>query len=43
MRDDPAASWVWSRADVDAGKPEQASEDEVLEMFRRLPAVDLPG
>jgi hypothetical protein len=42
MRDDPAASWVWSRADVDAGKPELASEDEVLEMFRRLPAVDVP-
>ncbi|MGL4238004.1 BLUF domain-containing protein [Tabrizicola sp.] len=43
MRDDPAASWVWSRAEVDAGKPEQASEDEVLGMFRRLPAVDVPG
>jgi hypothetical protein len=43
MRDDPAASWVWSRAEVDAGVPEQASEDAVLEMFRRLPAVDLPG
>jgi hypothetical protein len=43
MRDDPAASWVWSRAEVEAGVPEQASEEEVLEMFRRLPAVDLPG
>lgn len=43
MRDDPAASWVWSRAEVDAGVPEQASEDAVLEMFRKLPAVDLPG
>jgi hypothetical protein len=40
MRDDPAASWVWSRAEVDAGVPEQASEAEVLEMFRRLPPVD---
>ncbi len=37
MRDDPAASWVWSRAEVDAGAPEQASEDEVLAMFRKLP------
>ena len=37
MRDDPAASWVWSRAEVDAGVPEQASEDEVLELFRKLP------
>jgi hypothetical protein len=43
MRDDPAASWVWSRTEVDAGKPEEASEGEVLAMFRRLPAVDLPG
>jgi Sensors of blue-light using FAD len=37
MRDDPAASWVWSRAEVDAGLPEQATEDQVLDMFRKLP------
>lgn len=37
MRDDPATSWVWSRDEVDAGVPEQASEDQVLEMFRKLP------
>jgi Sensors of blue-light using FAD len=43
MRDDPAASWVWSRAEVDAGVPEAASEDEVMAMFRRLPAMDVPG
>ncbi len=43
MRDDPAASWIWSRAEVDAGRPEAASEDEVLEMFRRLPAMDPPN
>ena len=43
MRDDPAASWVWSRAEVDAGAPGQASEEEVLAMFRRLPAMDPPG
>jgi Sensors of blue-light using FAD len=43
MRDDPAASWVWSRAEVDAGVPEQASEDEVLAMFRRLPPLDPAG
>ena len=43
MRDDPAASGVWSRAEVDAGVPEQATEDEVLELFRRLPTVDLPA
>jgi Sensors of blue-light using FAD len=43
MRDDPAASWVWSRAEVEAGVPEQASEAEVLAMFRRLPPVNLTG
>jgi hypothetical protein len=43
MRDDPAASWVWSRAEVDAGLPERASEDDVLGMFRRLPAMDPPA
>jgi len=43
MRDDPAASWVWSRAEVDAGVPDRAREDEVLGMFRRLPPMDLPA
>ena len=43
MRDDPAASWVWSRAEVDAGAPEQATEDEVLDMFRKLPPAVLEG
>jgi Sensors of blue-light using FAD len=43
MRDDPAASWVWSRAEVDAGVPETASEDEVLAMFRNLPDHDAPA
>jgi hypothetical protein len=43
MRDDPAASWVWSRAEVDAGVPDRASEDEVLGVFQRLPAVDPPA
>ncbi|MCX7287994.1 MAG: BLUF domain-containing protein [Rhodobacterales bacterium] len=43
MRDDPAASWVWTRDEVDAGVPDRASEAEVLEMFRRLPATDPPA
>ena len=43
MRDDPAASWVWSREEVDAGVPESSSEDEVLEMFRKLPGLDAPA
>lgn len=36
MRDDPAASWVWSREEVDAGAPERATEDEVLGIFVTL-------
>lgn len=43
MRDDPAASWVWSRAEVAAGIPERATEAEVLEMFRKLPTMDAPA
>jgi hypothetical protein len=43
MRDDPAASWVWSRAEVDAGVPERATEDEELAMFSRLPPMGTPG
>lgn len=43
MRDDPAASWVWTREEVDAGVPESASKDEVLAMFRKLPPLDAPG
>ncbi len=43
MRDDPAATWVWTREEVDAGVPEEASEDEVLAMFRKLPAADAPA
>jgi hypothetical protein len=36
MRDDPAQSWIWSRAEVDDGAPECASEEQVLAMFQRL-------
>jgi len=42
MRDDPAASWVWSRAEVAAGLPERASQEEVLGMFHKLASVGLP-
>ena len=40
MRDDPAATWVWSRDEVDAGVPEAAPEADVLAMFRKLPTAD---
>ena len=38
MRDDPAQSWVWSRDQVHAGAPEQATEDEVIAIFAQLAA-----
>ncbi|MGL6208999.1 MAG: BLUF domain-containing protein [Paracoccaceae bacterium] len=38
MRDDPAASWVWSREAVHQGAAEQASAAEVLSIFQRLAA-----
>jgi hypothetical protein len=36
MKDDPAQSWIWSRAEVDAGVPEKATEAEVVALFQRL-------
>lgn len=39
MRDDPADSWVWSRDQVHDGAAERASEDEVLDIFRKLAAL----
>ena len=39
MRDDPAASWMWSPAEVDAGAVTRASAEEVMDVFRRLAAA----
>ena len=36
MRDDPAQSWIWSRAEVEDGSPERATEHEVAALFERL-------
>jgi len=36
MRDDPARSWMWSREAVADGAAENASDDEILGIFRRL-------
>ena len=41
MRDDPAQSWVWSRAEVDDGVPERASEGQVIALFQRLAATPI--
>jgi hypothetical protein len=38
MRDDPAQSWVWSRAEVEEGVPERAPEVDVIALFARLAA-----
>ncbi len=38
MKDDPATSLIWSRADVAAGVPEQADEAAVLAVFAQLAA-----
>ncbi|EBA12989.1 BLUF [Roseobacter sp. CCS2] len=42
MRDDPFQSWMWTRAEVDAGVVKKVPPDEVLGVFRRL-AQDMPG
>lgn len=36
MRDDPAQSWVWTRADIDNGALDSASEADVIAIFERL-------
>jgi Sensors of blue-light using FAD len=36
MRDDPAQSWIWSRADIDKGALDRATEAECIAMFERL-------
>ena len=42
MRDDPALSWVWSRAAIDDGALDRATDTDVLAMFRQLPTADTP-
>ena len=36
MRGDPLPDWLWSRADVLAGKPREASPEEALTIFARI-------
>lgn len=36
MRDDPADTCVWTRADLDAGALDRATEGEVIAIFERL-------
>ena len=39
MRDDPAQTWIWSRADLDNGALETATEDAVIAIFERLAKI----
>ena len=36
MRDDPADTWVWSRADIDNGALDRATDTDVFAIFERL-------
>jgi Sensors of blue-light using FAD len=38
MRDDPARSWMWNKDEVAAGAMRNATDDEILGVFRRLAA-----
>ncbi|WP_309665735.1 BLUF domain-containing protein [Tabrizicola sp.] len=38
MRDDPARSWLWTKAEVDDGALTRASEAEILAVFERIAA-----
>ena len=38
MRDDPARSWFWPKAQVDAGALDAASQAEILAAFTRMAA-----
>jgi hypothetical protein len=40
MRDDPARSWLWSKAEVDAGALTRATQDDILAVFHRLAGED---
>lgn len=36
MRDDPARSWMWTRADIAAGAIERATDKEAVAIFERV-------
>lgn len=38
MRDDPARSWLWTKAEVDDGALNRATENEILAVFQRIAA-----
>jgi hypothetical protein len=38
MRDDPARSWLWTKAEIDGGALARASQDDILAVFQRSAA-----
>jgi hypothetical protein len=36
MRDDPARSWLWSKAEIDDGALQRASEPDIFAVFQRV-------
>ncbi len=36
MRDDPVKSWMWSRDEVASGAPEVATDQDFMNIFRRV-------
>jgi len=36
MRDDPAQSWLWNQAEVDAGAADNATEADMIAIFDRV-------
>ncbi len=36
MRDDPARSWLWTKAQMDDGALDRVTEEEVLAVFHRI-------
>lgn len=43
MRDDPAQSWMWTQDEVARGAVENATDDEIMAVFRRLRMDDASG
>ena len=39
MRDDPAQSWVWTRAEIDAGILDNAKDNDAIALFERLAVI----
>jgi hypothetical protein len=36
MRDDPARSWLWTKAQMDDGALDHTTEDDILAVFQRI-------